>query len=358
MSEKNAMNVLTIAQLCVSVESNGQRWPVLHDISLHIEQGETLGLVGESGCGKSVTALSILRLLPQPVLRIDSGDIVFEGKSFEGKSFDRKNLVNLPSDQLRALRGNRIAMIFQDPMTALNPVQTIGRQLEEVLLLHRPDWNKQKRVQRIVELLDRVRIPAAAQRLNDYPHQLSGGMRQRVMIAMALACEPQLLIADEPTTALDVTVQAQVLQLINELQRDMQMAVLLITHDLGVIAQTCDRVAVMYAGRIVEQANVGDLFAQPRHPYTRGLLNSLPARATTTQIPLATIGGQVPAIDARPHGCAFANRCDWRSDACAQLPALENTDHHSVACFNWRHANTQIALTTPIKPPLPAGGEQ
>ena len=332
------MSVLTISNLCVSVESDGKRRPVLDNISLSIAQGEMLGLVGESGCGKSVTALSILRLLAQPVLRIDSGEILFHEKESSGK-----NLLSLSPEQLRALRGDRIAMIFQDPMTALNPVQTIGRQLEEVLLLHRADWDKRKRRQRIIELLDRVRIPAAAQRLDNYPHQLSGGMRQRVMIAMALACEPQLLIADEPTTALDVTVQAQVLQLIQELQRDMQMAVLLITHDLGVIAQTCDRVAVMYAGRIVEEATVADLFAEPRHPYTRGLLNSLPARANMTQTPLATIGGQVPAIDARPRGCTFANRCGFRTDICSQLPVLENTadaenTEHTVACFNWPQA--------------------
>ncbi|HEY3700534.1 MAG TPA: ABC transporter ATP-binding protein, partial [Spongiibacteraceae bacterium] len=304
------MNTLQINRLAVSVDSGSKRWPVLHDISLAVAAGETLGLVGESGCGKSVTALSILRLLPQPILRIDSGEIIFNAE----------NLLNLSAMQLRALRGDRIAMIFQDPMTALNPVLTIGRQLDEVLLLHRSDWSVQKRRQRIIELLDRVQISAAAQRLDDYPHQLSGGMRQRVMIAMALACEPQLLIADEPTTALDVTVQAQVLRLIKELQRDMGMAMLLITHDLGVIAETCDRVAIMYAGRIVEEATVTDLFAQPRHPYTRGLMNSLPARAKATQIPLLTIGGQVPGIDERPTGCAFSNRCRWRSDICAQLP--------------------------------------
>jgi peptide/nickel transport system ATP-binding protein len=332
------MSLLTISNLCVSVENNGSRWPVLDNISLSIARGEMLGLVGESGCGKSLTALSILRLLPQPIVRIDSGRI----------DFDERNLLALDAESLRALRGNRIAMIFQDPMTALNPVHTVGRQLEEVLLLHRPDWNKQKRQQRIIELLDRVRIPDPLQRLDDYPHQLSGGMRQRVMIAMALACEPQLLIADEPTTALDVTVQAQVLQLIQELQRDMQMAVLLITHDLGVIAQTCDRVAVMYAGRIVEEATVNDLFAEPKHPYTRGLLNSLPARARATQIPLAAIGGQVPSIDARPHGCTFSNRCAYRTDICAQLPALEVAHDagasypHAVACFNWPQAVTQI----------------
>ncbi len=342
------MSLLTISNLCVSVESNGKRWPVLDNVSLKIAQGEMLGLVGESGCGKSVTALSILRLLAQPVLRIDSGDILFSGNGGE------RNLLELSPEELRALRGDRIAMIFQDPMTALNPVQTIGRQLEEVLLLHRPDWDKRKRQQRIIELLDRVRIPAATQRLDDYPHQLSGGMRQRVVIAMALACEPQLLIADEPTTALDVTVQAQVLQLIQELQRDMHMAVLLITHDLGVIAQTCDRVAVMYAGRIIEEATVADLFAQPYHPYTRGLLNSLPARAGKRQTPLATIGGQVPAIDARPNGCAFSNRCGFRTGICSRLPILEKpqktespeppeSTQHTVACFNWPEAvKTQI----------------
>ncbi|MFT3931269.1 MAG: ABC transporter ATP-binding protein [Spongiibacteraceae bacterium] len=347
------MSVLTISNLCVSVaEQKGsasdkkKRWPVLDNISLSIESGEMLGLVGESGCGKSVTALSVLRLLPQPVLQIDSGEILFSENTDE-----RKNLLALSPTGLRALRGDRIAMIFQDPMTALNPVQTIGRQLDEVLVLHRPDWSKPKRQQRIVELLDRVRIPAAAQRLGDYPHQLSGGMRQRVMIAMALACEPKLLIADEPTTALDVTVQAQVLQLIQELQRDMQMAVLLITHDLGVIAQTCNRVAVMYAGRIVEEATVADLFVQPRHPYTRGLLNSLPARALQTQIPLATIGGQVPAIDARPHGCAFSNRCAYRTETCAQPPVLESNDQHAVACFHWQRV---IAETSSISAPTPS----
>jgi peptide/nickel transport system ATP-binding protein len=320
---------LQINNLRVSVDNgskNGTRWPVLHDISLQLAAGEMLGLVGESGCGKSVTALSVLRLLPQPTLRVDSGEIFFNGTS----------LLTLNADKLRQLRGNTIAMIFQDPMTALNPVQTIGKQLEEVLLLHRPQWNKQKRRERIIELLERVRIPAPAERLDAYPHQLSGGMRQRVMIAMALACEPQLLIADEPTTALDVTVQAQVLELIKELQRESAMAVLLITHDLGVIAETCQRVAVMYAGRIVEQAGVEELFAQPRHPYTQGLLASLPARAERPQIPLATIGGQVPDIDARPAGCTFSNRCAWRTDICGEVPPLNGDDNHAVACFHWQ----------------------
>ena len=322
------MSLLRINNLCVSVAGNRpeQRWPVLTDVSLQLAPGEMLGLVGESGCGKSVTALSILRLLPQPTLRVDSGSVVF----------GERNLLKLDTQQLRHMRGNQIAMIFQDPMTALNPVQTIGAQLEEVLLLHRPPWNASQRRQRIVELLQRVRMPDAEQRLDAYPHQLSGGMRQRVMIAMALACDPQLLIADEPTTALDVTVQAQVLELIKELQRETNMSVLLITHDLGVIAETCQRVAVMYAGRIVEQASVEQLFTQPRHPYTRALLNSLPARAIQPQVPLTTIAGQVPALDARPAGCSFSNRCAWRTDQCARLPLLETNEDHAVACFNWR----------------------
>ena len=328
---------LQISKLSVSVAAsdNGdrdhRRWPVLHDISLQLADGEVLGLVGESGCGKSVTALSVLRLLPQPSLRVDSGEILFNGT----------DLLALDSEKLRRLRGNAVAMIFQDPMTALNPLQTIGRQIEEVLLLHRPQWQPSQRRQRIIDLLERVRIPAPAERLGAYPHQLSGGMRQRVMIAMALACEPQLLIADEPTTALDVTVQAQVLELLKELQRESAMAVLLITHDLGVIAETCQRVAVMYAGRIVETAGVDELFAQPRHPYTQGLLASLPARAARPQIPLATIGGQVPDIDARPAGCAFSNRCAWRSEICTGAPPLAGDNGHAVACFHWQRIATE-----------------
>jgi oligopeptide/dipeptide ABC transporter ATP-binding protein len=342
MSAMNEQPLLHIDQLCVSVaavpsqeRASPQRWPVLQNISLQMRAGETLGLVGESGCGKSITALSVLRLLPQPTVQVDGGRILFDGE----------DLLALPAARLRELRGDRIAMIFQDPMTALNPVHTIGRQIEEVLLLHRPQWSAAQRRQRIIELLERVRIPAPQERLGAYPHQLSGGMRQRVTIAMALACEPRLLIADEPTTALDVTVQAQVLDLIGELQREYGMAVLLITHDLGVIAQTCERVAVMYAGRIVEQAAVAELFANPCHPYTRGLLASLPARSSAPQQPLATIGGQVPALDARPAGCVFANRCYARTDICSALPVLEpvpqadaGQSEHTVACFNWRTA--------------------
>jgi peptide/nickel transport system ATP-binding protein len=321
------VSLLQIDNLVVTVAANGKRWPVIDELSLSIDSGETLGLVGESGCGKSLTALSILRLLPQPVLRIESGSIRFDGV----------DLLSLSPKQMQALRGDRIAMIFQDPMTALNPVHTIGRQLEETLLLHRPQMKPAARRQRCIELLQRVGMPAPAERLGAYPHQLSGGMRQRVTIAMALACEPKLLIADEPTTALDVTVQAQVLALIKSLQREYGMAVLFITHDLGVIAETCERVAIMYAGRIAEQASVRALFARPSHPYTRALLASLPALATMPQTPLPAIAGQVPAVDQRPAGCPFANRCDWRIDDCAQRPPLIGIDDgHASACIRWR----------------------
>jgi peptide/nickel transport system ATP-binding protein len=317
--------LLDIDSLHISVDSRSGRFPVLENISLALNAGETLGLVGESGSGKSVTALSILRLLPKPVMQIESGRIVFNGQ----------NLLELKPEAIRKLRGDRIAMIFQDPMTALNPVQTIGRQIEEVLVLHRPAMNAAQRQARVIELLDRVGMPAPRERLGAYPHQLSGGMRQRVTIAMALACDPALLIADEPTTALDVTVQAQVLRLIKQLQRESGMAVLFITHDLGVIAETCDKVAVMYAGRVVEQANVRDLFAQPHHPYTQGLMNSLAARAPVPQQPLPAIPGQVPDVHERPAGCSFANRCTRRTDICATLPPLEAIEpHHLAACFH------------------------
>ncbi len=317
------MTLLDVRHLQASVSDRRGTWPVLQDISFHIDAGETLGLVGESGCGKSLTALSVLGLLPRPALNIDGGSVYFEGA----------DLTRLDATALQQLRGDRIAVIFQDPMTALNPVYRIRRQFEEVLLLHRPHWQPEQRLQRMLELLRRVGMPAPLERLDAYPHQLSGGMRQRVTIAMALACEPRLLIADEPTTALDVTVQAQVLALMRELQAETGMAMLFITHDLGVIAQTCQRVAVMYAGRIVEQAPVAELFDHPRHPYTRGLLASLPAMATPGTL-LAAISGQVPELDQRPVGCAFANRCTRHGEECAQLPPLRpHAPGHDVACF-------------------------
>jgi peptide/nickel transport system ATP-binding protein len=293
-------------------------------VSFSIRTGETLALVGESGCGKSVTAFSILRLVADPPGRIVGGEIRFEGR----------DLLTLDAGAMRALRGDRIAMIFQEPMTSLNPVFTIGDQIAEAVRLHRPVSRRQA-LARAVELLGLVRIPDAGRRAAEYPHRLSGGMRQRAMIAMALACEPALLIADEPTTALDVTIQAQILDLIDELKARLGMAVLLITHDLGVVAQHSQRVAVMYAGRVVEQAATSDLFARPRHPYTRGLLASIPRPGGDGATRLTEIPGLVPALTDMPPGCAFLPRCPIASGRCeAARPPLVGADaERRVACF-------------------------
>jgi oligopeptide/dipeptide ABC transporter ATP-binding protein len=292
-----------------------------------VPRGRTIGLVGESGCGKSVTALSLLRLLPQPAGRILDGQVLFEGR----------DLVKLPLAEMHKIRGARIGMIFQEPMAALNPVQTIGRQLTEVYRLHL-DISAAEALRRAVEMLGKVGIPSPEIRVREYPHQLSGGMRQRVGIAMALACGPQLLIADEPTTALDVTIQAQILALIEHLQKEMGLAVILITHDLGVIAETCEEVIVMYAGRIAEQAPVEALFTRPRHPYTRGLLASIPRLATPRKTRLTTIEGVVPNLRDLPAGCRFQNRCPYAEPRCAAAaPPLETTENgHQVACIRWR----------------------
>ncbi len=293
-------------------------------VSFQIAAGETLALVGESGCGKSVTAFSILRLIADPPGRIVGGRIVFEGRDLLGAS----------DAEMRTVRGNRIAMIFQEPMTALNPVFTIGDQIVEAVRQHRA-LDRRVAWRRTVELLERVRIPDPERRAHDHPHRLSGGMRQRAMIAMALACEPKLLIADEPTTALDVTIQAQILDLIDELKRDLGMGVLLITHDLGVVAQHAQRVAVMYAGRIVEQAPIAELFARPLHPYTRGLMASIPKAGMEFSGRLAEIEGMVPALTAMPAGCAFQPRCPQALARCRQeRPELLGTaQHRDVACF-------------------------
>ena len=292
-------------------------------VSFDIAAGETLALVGESGCGKSVTAFSILRLIADPPGRIVGGSIRFEGR----------DLLALSGAQMRAVRGNRIAMIFQEPMTALNPVFTIGDQIAEAVLQHRA-MDRKAAWRRTVELLERVRIPDASRRANEYPHRLSGGLRQRAMIAMALACEPKLLIADEPTTALDVTIQAQILDLIGELKRETGMGVLLITHDLGVVAQHAQRVAVMYAGRIVEQAPIVELFENPRHPYARGLLASIPKGGAASDR-LTEIPGMVPALNAMPRGCAFQPRCPLAFERCdRERPELSPVlEHRRVACF-------------------------
>ncbi len=292
-------------------------------VSFDIAADETLALVGESGCGKSVTAFSILRLIADPPGRIVGGSI----------RLNDDDLLAMTDAQMRTVRGNRIAMIFQEPMTALNPVFSIGEQIVEAVLQHRT-LDRKAAWRRTVELLERVRIPDAARRAYEYPHRLSGGLRQRAMIAMALACEPKLLIADEPTTALDVTIQAQILDLIGELKRETGMGVLLITHDLGVVAQHAQRVAVMYAGRIVEQAPIGDLFANPQHPYTRGLLASIPKGGGVSDR-LTEITGMVPALTAMPRGCAFQPRCPLAFERCdRERPELaEVVAHRRVACF-------------------------
>jgi oligopeptide/dipeptide ABC transporter ATP-binding protein len=319
--------LLSLRRLSVGFQTDGGLLEAVDRVSFDVPAGRTLGLVGESGCGKSVTALSLLRLLPQPAGKILGGEIVFQGR----------NLLELPLAAMPAIRGAQIGMVFQEPMTALNPVHSIGRQLMEVFLLHlkvtKPEaWN------RAVELLGHVDIPSPEIRMGEYPHQLSGGMRQRVVIAMALACRPQLLIADEPTTALDVTIQAQILTLIKNLQRELGMAVLLITHDLGVIAETCDEVAVMYAGRIAEQGPVREIFAHPAHPYTRGLLASIPRLAMPPKTRLPTIEGMVPGLRDLPHGCRFQNRCPHAEPRCGVAPPpLEPVNEtHAVSCIRWR----------------------
>jgi oligopeptide/dipeptide ABC transporter ATP-binding protein len=278
-------------------------------LSIYLDRGELLGLVGESGCGKSITALSIMRLVAPPG-KIVAGEILFDGR----------DLLKLSKAEMRAVRGNDVAMIFQDPMTSLNPVFTVGAQIAEALRLHRKLSRKDAR-SAAVEAMREVAIPDAEMRARDYPHQLSGGMRQRIMIAMALACDPKLLIADEPTTALDVTIQAQILELLNNLRRTRELAVLLITHDLGVVAEVADRVAVMYTGQIVEESSVDELFARPKHPYTEGLLRSVPklTNAVTAKQPrLQTIDGAVPRLTALPPGCHFEPRCPYRMPRCRE----------------------------------------
>jgi len=292
-------------------------------VGFALPRGKTLCLVGESGCGKSVTALTIMGLVPQPPGEIASGAIAFEGR----------DLLRLGRDEMNALRGDRIAMIFQEPMTSLNPAFTIGDQITEVILRHRKVAPRAAR-ERAIEMLRRVRIPAPEQRIDDYPHRLSGGMRQRAMIAMALALDPQLLIADEPTTALDVTIQAQILALLRDLRAEFGMSLLLITHDLGVVAEVADEVAVMYAGRIVERADVATLFRRPAHPYTIGLMASIP-KLTVEQDELPVIEGTVPNPTAQPEGCRFNPRCPFAVDRCrAEDPALRTiAPGHDVACI-------------------------
>jgi len=297
-------------------------------VSFNVRRGRTLGIVGESGCGKTVTSFSIMRLLPKPAGKITGGSIRFEGK----------DLVTLPAEKMHEIRGNHISMIFQEPMSALNPVHKIGKQLKETYRLHQTDMNEEELERAAIDLLEKVGIPAPARRLREYPHQLSGGMRQRIVIAIALACKPDILIADEPTTALDVTIQAQILDLMKKLQEDTGMAIIFITHDLGVIAEVCDDVLVMYGGKKVEQASVFELFANPRHPYTKGLLESIPKLDSPHKQKLTTIEGIVPSLFNMPKGCPFANRCPVVTDKChTAMPEIESVGaDHTLACFNWK----------------------
>jgi peptide/nickel transport system ATP-binding protein len=296
-------------------------------VSFDLFAGETLGLVGESGSGKSVTALSILRLVSEP------GKIVGGKILFQEKEENPVDLLTLPPERMREVRGGKIAMIFQEPMTCLNPVFTVGDQIEEAVVLHQTDLTRADRKAAVIESLRLVKIPDPERVVRAYPHELSGGMRQRIMIAMALSCRPAILIADEPTTALDVTVQAQVLDLLRELRETLGMSLLLITHDLGIIAETVKRTVVMYAGRIVEESSTADLFANPRHPYTRALLKSLPTLEKSAAR-LRTIPGTVPSLARLPQGCAFQDRCDRVANLCRdEAPALEKTGDRSVRCY-------------------------
>ena len=316
--------LLAVEGLTVAFDTDQGQRRVVEEASFSVGAGETVGLVGESGCGKSVTAMSIMRLLASPPSRALAGRILFEGV----------DLLALRPEAMRALRGNRIGMVFQEPMTSLNPVLSIGYQIEEVLRLHRKLGRAEARRQAL-DMLRHVGIGAPERRLDQYPHQLSGGLRQRVMIAIALICRPRLLIADEPTTALDVTIQAQILDLLRRLKREMGMALLLITHDLGVVAEMCDQVVVMYAGRIVEEARSADLFRRPRHPYTAGLMAAMP-RLAPKGGKLPSIPGTVPPPGKRGIGCSFADRCPRALPRCrTDLPLLEPVDPgHRAACWN------------------------
>ena len=308
------------------------------DVSFEIGPGQTVGVVGESGCGKSITGLSLLQLVPSPG-RIEAGEILFHRNGDEPLDIAQ---VSPKSELMRQIRGNEIAIIFQEPMTSLNPVYTVGNQIAEAIVLHEQVDKKTAR-ERAIEMIARVGIPAPAQRVDEYPHQLSGGMRQRIMIAMALCCSPTLLIADEPTTALDVTIQAQVLGLMQELQAEMGMAIMLITHDLGVIADLADEVVVMYAGRVVERGTVDDIFYNPLHPYTQGLLKSIPILGKTPQKTLPSIPGTVPHPLGLPEGCSFQPRCSERMPECERMPELANINGesekggHAVRC--WLHTD-------------------
>ena len=325
MAESEGEVLLQVRDLITGFDTDDGQVTAVDGVNFDVHKGRTLGIVGESGCGKSVTAMSIMRLLPQPMGKILGGEVLFDGM----------NLCTVPAEDMRTIRGNRISMIFQEPMTALNPVHRIGKQICEVLTQHN-DYSPDEAWAKAVEMLDKVGIPSPEIRATEYPHQLSGGMRQRVVIAIALACGPELVIADEPTTALDVTIQAQILELMKSLQRDLGMSIILITHDLGVIAETCDEVCVMYAGRIVERASAREVFANPRHAYTQGLLNSIPRLKGMPKTKLNTINGMVPALKDLKAGCRFAPRSEREHEEIhlTERPLFEeiSTDHWVEAC--------------------------
>ena len=319
-------DLLEVKNLKTKFRTDDGEFYAVDDVSFSVKPGRTLGIVGESGCGKSVTSLSVMRLIQSPG-KIDNGEILLNGK----------NILKLSENEMMKLRGSEMAMIFQEPMTSLNPVYTIGNQIDEAVATHNPKFSNQQVKDRTVEMLKKVGIPAPEKRYFEYPHQLSGGMRQRVMIAMAMSCNPTLLIADEPTTALDVTIQAQILDLMRNLQKDFNMGMILITHDLGVVAEMCQDVIVMYAGRVVEQGTVEDIFYRPKHPYTKGLLDSIPHFETGSKLQqLRTIPGLVPSLMNLPKGCRFRDRCNRAQEDCKAIdPRLENLRGvHKVACHH------------------------
>ena len=318
-------NLLEVKNLKTYFFTDGGVVKSVDDVSFNVKPGKTLGVVGESGCGKSITSLSIMQLVETPPGKIVGGEIIYNGE----------NLLDKDKDEMRKIRGGEIAMIFQEPMTSLNPVFTVGQQIMEALMIH-TDMDKTKAKERAIEMLKLVRIPLAEKRFNEYPHQLSGGMRQRVMIAMALSCNPKLLICDEPTTALDVTIQAQILDLINELKEKLGTSIMMITHDLGVIAEVADDVMVMYAGKIVEYGTADQIFETPMHPYTHGLMNCIPKLNDEEETRLHVIPGMVPSPDRMPKGCAFCPRCSEAKKNCEEkMPELMEVNGQKVRCFKY-----------------------
>ena len=314
--------ILSVDSLKIEFNTKNTSFKAIQDVSFDLREGETLGIVGESGCGKSITSLAIMGLLPKGISEVTSGNINFFGK----------DLLKMNKNEIRKIRGNEISMIFQEPMTSLNPVFTIGDQISRIIKNHETDISKKELRNRAIDLLNQVGIPRADEIFKEYPHQLSGGMRQRVMIAMAIACDPKVLIADEPTTALDVTIQAQILQLIKSFTKKRDMSLILITHDLGVVAEMCDRVIVMYSGQIVEKAAKKDFFNDPKHPYSKGLLKSIPEIGEKGKT-LTYIKGSVPPPNEEIKGCRFKTRCDFAFDKCDIEPDLFNYENHSCKCW-------------------------